>query len=69
MTCVVEAALPNWFRAAVAPTFHCAIKDTANGRAATHQIYSFTIEIWFGANGPAQSKQAPKNRKNKKLNQ
>ena len=25
-------------------------EDTANGRAATHKLYSFTIEIWFGAN-------------------
>ena len=25
-------------------------KDTGNGRAATHQLYSFAIEVWFGAN-------------------
>ena len=25
-------------------------EDTANGRAATHQLYSFAIEVWFGAN-------------------
>ena len=26
-------------------------KETTNGRAATHQLYSFNIEIWFDANG------------------
>ena len=25
-------------------------KDTANERAATHQLYSFAIEVWLGAN-------------------
>ena len=25
-------------------------KDTANGRAASHQLYSFAIDVWFGAN-------------------
>ena len=25
-------------------------KDTANGRAATHQLYSFAIDVGFGAN-------------------
>ena len=25
--------------------------DTANGRAATHQLYSFVIEVCFGSNG------------------
>ena len=25
-------------------------EDTADGRAATQQLYSFTIEFWFGAN-------------------
>ena len=25
-------------------------EDTADGRAATHQLYSFAIEVWFGAN-------------------
>ena len=25
-------------------------KDTVIGRAATHQLYSFAIEVWFGAN-------------------
>ena len=26
-------------------------EDTANGRAAKHQLYSFAIDVWFGANG------------------
>ena len=26
-------------------------EDTANGRATTHQLYSFAIEVWFGTNG------------------
>ena len=30
-------------------------EDTANGRAATHQLYSLAIEVGFGANIPTPS--------------
>ena len=30
-------------------------EDTANGRAATHQLYSFAIEVGFGANGSSSN--------------
>ena len=25
-------------------------EDTANDKASTHELYSFGIEVWFGAN-------------------
>ena len=31
-------------------------EDTANGRAATHQLYSFAVEIGLGANGKNNKK-------------
>ena len=55
-TCGVLAADPNWLCAAVAPIFSVLgfplYEDTANGRAATHQLYSFAIEVWLGTNDP-----------------
>ena len=29
----------------------CLYEDTADGRAATHQLYSFAIDVGFGTNG------------------
>ena len=53
-TCVVQAADPNWFCAAVAPTSSVVsfplYENTAKGRTATHQLYSFAIKAGFGAN-------------------
>ena len=41
-----------YFCAAVAPTFLCALyEDTDNGRAPTHQLYSFAIEVWYAPMG------------------
>ena len=48
-TCVVQTGDPNWFCAAVSPSIFCAgfpfYKVTDKGRAATHQLYSFDIEV------------------------
>ena len=50
-TCVVQTGDPNWFCAAVSPSIFCAgfpfYKVTDKGRAATHQLYSFDIEVGF----------------------
>ena len=61
--CVVQAADPNWFCADVALTFFVLgfplQEDTANGRAATHKLYSFDIDVWFGANAGIPMVQDP----------
>ena len=52
--CVVLPADPNWFCAAVVPLSSMLgfplYEDTANGRVGTYHLYSFAIEVWFGAN-------------------
>ena len=34
-------------------------KDTTDGRAATQQVYSFAIDVWFGANGSTRLGEPP----------